>query len=62
MKETIRDEHGRVIGYKLIEESGATYLNPSGHVISRVRNETTLDSTGAVRGKGDQGLRLYDND
>lgn len=59
MKESIKNEKGQVIGYKLNEVSGSTYLRPDGTVVARVRNETTLDQRGSVKGKGDQGLRLF---
>lgn len=52
----IKDEKGKVIGYKT---SDNTYLKPSGEVVARIRNETTLDKKGATRGKGDQALKLF---
>jgi ribosomal protein L27 len=53
--EVFRDEKGRVIGYKTPDN---TYLRPSGEVVARIRNGSTYDGKGAVRGKGNQGLRL----
>ena len=54
--EAIKNEKGQVIGYKTTD---GTYLRPSGEVVARIRNETTLDRNGSVKGKGDQGLRLF---
>ena len=59
MKVAIKNEKGQVIGYKMEEASGSTYVRPDGKVVARVRNETTLDKKGSVKGKGDQGLRLF---
>ena len=52
----IKNEKGQVIGYK---SNDRTYIRPSGEVVARVRNESTYDAKGQVKGKGDQGLRLY---
>lgn len=52
----IKNEKGQVIGYK---SNDGTYIRPSGEVVARVRNESTYDAKGQVKGKGDQGLRLY---
>lgn len=57
--QSIKDERGRVIGYKTNESNGSTYYAPGGAVISRVRNGTTYDSKGQNKGAGDQGLRLF---
>ena len=52
----IRNEKGQVVGYKT---NDGTYLRPSGEVVARVRNESTYNVRGQVKGKGDQGLRLF---
>lgn len=52
----IKNEKGAVIGYKT---SDNTYLKPSGEVVARVRNGSTYTKEGQVKGKGDQGLRLF---
>lgn len=52
----IKDQTGKVIGYKT---SDNTYLTPGGAVVARVRNGTTYGSKLEVKGKGDQGLRLF---
>ena len=61
MKETIRDQHGKTLGYKVEEtKSGdSTYLDAGGKVIARVRNGTTIGGDNKIAGKGDQGLRLF---
>ena len=56
MNTPIRDEKGKVIGYK---NTDGTYVKPTGEVIARVRNGSTYDTKGQVKGKGDQGLRLF---
>lgn len=60
-KETIRDQTGKTLGYKVNEtKSGdSTYYSPGGSVIARVRNGTTISGDNKVAGKGDQGLRLF---
>ena len=52
----IRNEKGSVIGYK---KPDGTYLSPGGKVIALVKNGTTYNAKGQVKGKGDQGLRLF---
>jgi hypothetical protein len=52
----IKNEKGQVIGYKTADN---TYIRPSGEVVARIRNDTTLGSKNEVKGKGDQGLRLF---
>lgn len=52
----IKDERGKVIGYKT---SDNTYIKTTGEVVARVRNESTYDKKGQVKGKGDQGLRGF---
>jgi hypothetical protein len=59
-KDSIKDEKGKVIGYRIAEKDGnATYLTPGGKVVARVRNETTLGQGSSVKGRGDQGLRFF---
>lgn len=52
----IKDEKGKVIGYR---KPDGTYIDASGKVVARVRGESTYDARGQVKGKGDQGLRLF---
>jgi len=52
----IRNEKGQVIGYK---KPDGTYLRPTGEVVARVKGGSTYDGKGQVKGKGDQGLRLF---
>jgi hypothetical protein len=59
MKETITDQHGKVVGYKLLETNGSTYLTAGGGLVARVRNGVTTDAKNLVRGTGDQGMRLF---
>lgn len=59
MKETITDQRGRVVGYKMSETNGSTYLTPGGGLVARVRNDVTTDARNMVAGRGDQGLRLF---
>jgi hypothetical protein len=61
MKEAIKDQHGKIIGYKMVENGNgnSTYIRMDGSVVGRVRNDTTLDSHAAVRGSRDQVLRLF---
>jgi hypothetical protein len=58
----IYDQHGKVIGFKSSESNNnATYLNERGNVVARIRNDSTYDAKNQVRGKGDQGLKLFGN-
>ena len=52
----IYDEKGKVIGY---QSSDGTYVKPTGEVIARVRNGSTYNDKGQVKGKGDQALKLF---
>ena len=52
----IKDQTGKVIGYKT---SDNTYLTSGGAVVAKVKNGTTYGSKSEVKGKGDQGLRLF---
>jgi hypothetical protein len=52
----IINEKGKVEGYRT---SDGTYLKTGGEVVARVKNGSTYDGKGQVKGKGDQGLRLF---
>jgi hypothetical protein len=54
--ERIINEKGQVIGYK---STDGTYYKTNGQVVARVRNGDTYAANGQVKGKGDQGLRLF---
>ena len=57
-KEIIKDGIGRVIGYRIQESYGATYMNNRGQVVARYRDGKTYTNTGQMVGNGDQGVRL----
>ena len=54
--EQIRNEKGQVIGYK---NTDGTYYKTTGEVVARVRGGNTYDGKSQLKGKGDQGLRLF---
>lgn len=61
MIDYIRDERGRVLGWKTETSKGSTtYNDNTGKVVSRVINNRTFDKNGSFRGYGDQGQRLLE--
>ena len=56
---TILNEKGQCIGYRIPESSGDyTLLNQKGQKVAAVKNNYTYDAKGKPKGTGDQAMRF----